>query len=145
MPCVRARFGIGLVFCLAAGCASDRDAVDRRLAGLSDDIARLQATNDRLMQRMDALEVESVPAREPSPAPKAAAPAVEHPPLKVVKLEPDSGTTAMANPPREVSPAERPDAPGDRPVIRVRGKADSKADDRAPSASVRVVEEGQAK
>jgi hypothetical protein len=97
------------------------------------------------MQRMDAIEVERVPAREPSTAPKAAAPAVEHAPLKVVKLEPENGATALASPAREVSPAERPDAPGDRPVIRLRGKADTKPDERASSASVRVVEEGQGK
>ena len=61
-----------LVIPLAAGCASDRDAIDRRLEGLSEDITRLQATNDRLMQRVDQLEVERASRREaktPTPAP----------------------------------------------------------------------------
>lgn len=135
-----------LVLPLAAGCASDRDAIDRRLEGLSEDITRLQATNDRLMQRLDQLEVERASRREA----KAPAPPVqpEHAPLKVVKLEPESASSA-SSPSAPVSAAELPDAPGDRPVIRLRGrsdrKVDSKSDDKGPAVSVRVVDEGAAK
>jgi hypothetical protein len=82
MLSVGARLGLCLVLGLAPACASDRDAIDRRLAGLSDDISRLQATNDRLMQRVDALELERSTRREP--AATAAAPPIEHPPRKVV-------------------------------------------------------------
>lgn len=135
-----------LVCLAAAGCASDRDAIDRRLEGLSEDITRLQSTNDRLMQRLDQLEVERASRREvQAPAP-AAQP--EHAPLKVVKLEPTS-PTPVSSPNTPVSPAELPDAPGDRPVIRLRGrsdgKLDSRSDDKSPAVSVRVVDEGAAK
>jgi hypothetical protein len=140
MLSVRAHLGLFLVFGLASACASDRDAIDRRLAGLSDDISRLQATNDRLMQRVDALELERSTRRERAGA--TPAPALEHAPLKVVKLEPASGAPAQSNTPPELAAAERPDAPGERPVIRLRGKADPKGEERAPAASVRVVEEG---
>jgi outer membrane murein-binding lipoprotein Lpp len=146
MPLVGLRLGISMLVCLAAGCASDRDAIDRRLEGLSEDITRLQATNDRLLQRVDQLEVERASRRDakaPTPAPQ-----LEHAPLKVVKLEPES-TNAAAPPTGAMSPAELPDAPGDRPVIRLRGrsdgKADSKSDDKTPAVSVRVVDEGAAK
>jgi hypothetical protein len=144
MAFVRARVACGVVFLLAAGCASDRDAIDRRLAGLSEDITRLQATNDRLLQRVDALEVERATKADAATRPKAPAP-LEHAPLKVVKLEPDSGMAALPSRSPDVSPAERPDAPGERPVIRVRGRGDATPDDRPPTASVRVVEEGEAK
>lgn len=129
---------------LIPACASDRDAIDSRLADLSEDISRLQATNDRLLQRVDALELERTTRRE-RPAATPAAPLAEHAPLKVVRLEPSNGLAARAPASPDVSPAERPDAPGDRPVIRLRGKADPKSDDRAPQTSVRVVDEVGAK
>jgi hypothetical protein len=150
MTSVRLRVGIGAVFWLATGCASDRDAIDRRLAGLSEDISRLQATNDRLVQRVDALEVERSTAR-PQGSKSGAKPApVEHAPLKVVKLEPaESSIATLSARTPDVAPAERPDAPGERPVIRLRGRGDSKADskggDGPPRESVRVVEEGEGK
>jgi hypothetical protein len=152
MTSVRLRVGIGVVFWLATGCASDRDAIDRRLAGLSEDISRLQATNDRLVQRVDALEVERSSVRQQgskSGAKLAAAP-VEHAPLKVVKLEPaESGIATLSARTPDVAPAERPDAPGERPVIRLRGRGDSKSDNKGgdgpPRESVRVVEEGEGK
>jgi hypothetical protein len=81
---------------------------------------------------------------------KPPAAAVEHAPLKVVKLEPAEGgiATLSARTP-DVAPAERPDAPGERPVIRLRGRGDSKADSKGgegpPRESVRVVEEGEGK
>lgn len=143
MAPVRLRLGFGVVFLLATGCASDRDAIDRRLAGLSDDITRLQAVNDRLVQRVDALEIERAAKRQQLSQPKAS-PAVEHAPLKVVKLEPEGGVAGLGAPSPDVSPAERPDAPGERPVIRLRGGSSPKSDSRgdgSPSASVRVVDE----
>jgi hypothetical protein len=141
MASVRLGLGFCLVLGIVCGCASDRNTIDRRLAGLSDDISRLQATNDRLMQRVDALELERTQRRE-RPADAAPAPTVvEHAPLRVVKVEPPRGTQTQDNIGREVAPEERPDAPGERPVIRVRGKADTKADERPPTASVRLVEE----
>ncbi len=135
--------GISLLVCLAAaGCASDRDAIDRRLEGLSEDITRLQVTNDRLMQRLDQLEVERASRRQVKTP--AAAPQPEHAPLKVVKLEPEPSSPA-APAGSAISPAELPDAPGDRPVIRLRGRSDGNSKSDAPAVSVRVVDEGAAK
>jgi hypothetical protein len=106
-----------------AGCASDRDAIDKRMAGLRDDITRLQAENDHLGERVDALEVKG-----PAPAKAAATPAepkVERAPLKVVKLVPGEGPAPSGDAEApELAADERPDAPGTRPVIRLRGKGE---------------------
>lgn len=109
-----------------AGCASDKNAIDKRMAGLRDDITRLQAENDRLGERMEALEVKT-----PAPAPKNAAAAaptdtkVERAQLKVVKLLPGEAPAASSDAAAvELAADERPDAPGARPVIRLRGKGE---------------------
>jgi hypothetical protein len=105
------------------GCASDRDAIDKRMSGLREDITRLQAENDRLGERVDALEVKGSPA--PTKAAAPADPKLERAPLKVVKLVPGDGpaTSSDAEAP-ELAADERPDAPGTRPMIRLRGKGE---------------------
>ena len=128
----------------ALGCASDREGMQRRLAERADDIARVQAKHDRLSERLDALEMQKAAPAVPAPAagaPQAAAPAerVERPPLKVVKLEPTEELPLSRPKAPEIAPEERPDAPGDRPVIRLRGKGEPQGASR-PSASVRVVD-----
>lgn len=111
-----------------SGCSTDRDAMDKRLAGLRDDIARLQADNDRLSERVDALETHPAPA--PVPAKDTAASKEEsRPPLKVVKLVPNAAPAGDSNS-GDVAVDERVDAPGNRPVIRVYGR-DSRDDRRA--------------
>ncbi|MFO7179239.1 MAG: hypothetical protein DIU78_011120 [Pseudomonadota bacterium] len=123
------------------GCASDREGLERRLAELADDIARLQAKNDRLSERLDALETQQSAATPAAPAatPAPAAERVERPPLKVVKLEPPEDLPLSRPKSPEVAPEERPDAPGDRPVIRLRGKGEPGNASRS-TASVKVVE-----
>ncbi|HWA74692.1 MAG TPA: hypothetical protein VG937_20245 [Polyangiaceae bacterium] len=111
-----------------AGCASDRDAIDKRMAGLRDDITRLQAENDRLGDRVDALEVKNSAPASKNAAPAPAESKVERAPLKVVKLLPGEAPAGTADAEAaELAADERPDAPGTRPVIRLRGKdADSR-------------------
>jgi len=115
------RSAFSLLCLLALGCSSDRDAIEKRLSTLRDDITRVQAENDRLSERVETLEVKQ--SAPPAPA-EAASARVERPALKVVKLVPDEagGESGAASPGAEPSPEERPDAPGTRPVIRVRGK-----------------------
>ena len=105
------------------GCASNQDGMEKRLASLRDDITRLQADNDRLVERVDALETR--PTRAPAPATAPAEKVNSRAPLKVVTLTPDDVAAPMDDAaPQEVAVDDRPDAPGSRPVIRVRGKAE---------------------
>lgn len=101
------------------GCSSERDATNKRLAELGEDIRKLQSSHDSVLGRLDSLELKT--ARDvPQNAPRAQR--VERPELKVVKVvpqgDPVTGAVAFDS---EITPEERPDAPGPRPVIRLRG------------------------
>lgn len=130
---------------LLVGCSSDRDAMEKRLGSLREDITRLQADNDRLGERVGRLEVTSTPALAPTAgAAQAAAdqPAstakLERPPLKVIRLVPHDApavSTGVAS--GDVTADERPDAPGTRPLIRLRGKADSREEGSSAPAVAR--------
>lgn len=108
--------------------------MEKRLGSLREDITRLQADNDRLGERIGRLEVTSSPPLVPATgAAQAAAdqPAasakLERPPLKVIRLVPlDASAVSASAPTGDVTADESPDAPGTRPVIRLRGKADSR-------------------
>lgn len=137
----RARSALLLCCWLLVGCSSDRDAMEKRLGSLREDITRLQADNDRLGERIGRLEVTSTPAtastagatqaaagatQAAAGAPSASA-ALERPPLKVIRLVPqDAAAVSPGVGTAEVTADESPDAPGTRPVIRLRGKADSR-------------------
>lgn len=127
-----------LFACLSSGCSSDRDAIEKRLSELREDIRKLQANNDSLATRLDSLETR-VAASTPSSSPTSTAEArVERPPLRVVKLVPGGdGDNAVVSDdaPTEVKPEERPDAPGQRPVIRLRGKGGDGVDALARQSS----------
>jgi hypothetical protein len=117
-------------FC-AWGCSSDRDAMEKRLAELGKDIQRLQSSNDELADRLGDLEtkVATAPA---APRSEPGEKRLERPPLRVVKLVPgaDAELPADGGPAvAEVAPDERPDAPGQRPVIRLRGGKESRSSD----------------
>ena len=119
------------LFALAAlGCTSSHDGVDKRLASLRDDITHLQTDNDRLIERVDALEArQSRPTPTPTPAAPPAEKANAKAPLKVVKLFPGDAPPVTDDPgaPQELAADERPDAPGTRPVIRLTGKGDGES------------------
>ena len=125
-------FSTLVLFLGAAGCASDRDAIDKRMAGLRDEISRLQAENDRIGERVDALEARAVAPPPKNARPGFADPKVERAPLKVVKLLPGEAGTAEAEA-GELAADERPDAPGPRPVIRLRGRDAEGREDRGSS------------
>ena len=110
--------------------------MEKRLNALRDDISHLQADNDRLTERLDGLEAKG---REPSKAASAAPTEPARPNLRVVKLSPDNNVV-QAN--SEVLPEDRPDAPGNRPMIRVRGQRDGRSVEEPRSAmSVRAAAE----
>jgi hypothetical protein len=134
---MRAAFVCSLILGAVSGCGSDRDAMDKRLNGLRDDIARLQADNDRLSERVDALEAHPAPAAAPV-AQTASEPKTDssaRPPLKVVKLVPNASPAGDSTS-GDVPADERVDAPGNRPVIRVYGR-ESRDERRAQASSAR--------
>jgi hypothetical protein len=93
---------------------------------MQDEITRLQNQNDRLVERVDAIEVRDAKAvRSEKPAPAANN---ERPSLKVVKVVPED-TSGMPSSPQVGTPApgEAADDPSPRPVIKVRGGAKSES------------------
>jgi hypothetical protein len=105
------------------GCSSGLEGVDKRLAAMQDEIAKLQGQNDHLVERVDAMELRQAKAES---APKATATAStaaasERPSLKVVKVVPDD-TSGMPSPQIGTqAPGEAADDPSPRPLIKLRG------------------------
>jgi hypothetical protein len=121
----------GLGFCLAlgalTGCSSGLEGVEKRLSSMQDEITRLQNQNDRLVERVDAVEVKQAKAPAAS-ATKASLPAgSERPSLKIVKVVPED-TAGMPSPQVGTqAPGDAADDPSPRPVIKLRGSG-GKAD-----------------
>ncbi len=103
--------------CLVSGCGSDKDKIEKRLTEMRDEITRLQNSQDRVGERLMALEVQQASTKNKTSKAKAAEDtSVERPPLKVIKLAPDGSATEAAE------PAEPADDKADRPTIKLRGK-----------------------
>ncbi|MBE7485032.1 MAG: hypothetical protein HS104_34320 [Polyangiaceae bacterium] len=128
------------LFAVACG-GGNKETLEKRVANLQEELTRVQNTNDRLAERVQALEI--VGMRAPKAAPEAApeaAPAAEpgservaRPTLKVVKLAP--GATAPAGEPEAETPAAE-DEKGPRPVIKDHGvRAPAWAKPPAPRAT----------
>jgi cell division septum initiation protein DivIVA len=109
------------------GCSSGLEGVQKRLSSMQDEITRLQNQNDRLVERVDAIEVreaKTTPAGKSRPAAQAAA-ASERPSLKVVKVVPED-TSGMPSPQVGTqAPGDAADDPSPRPVIKLRGSGKS--------------------
>jgi hypothetical protein len=124
------------------GCASDNDAISKRLAELRKDIQRLQSSNDELADRMNDLETK-VATSPPSPRSEPGENRRERPPLRVVKLVPGGSAEAPTDGAPEMAPEERPDAPGQRPVIRLRGGKESRASDASDTLARQASEDSR--
>lgn len=123
---------------LLLGCSGDHDAMKKRLAELTDDVTRMQSTQDRLEERLAAVELRGMQA-SPARAEKRADPPGTHPLLKVVHVAPGDPAPDVdpAADPDDSVPAPPPDEDdGPRPVIKGVGDhfetsttgGDSKAD-----------------
>lgn len=122
LGCCVAAFGL-------TGCSSGLEGVDKRLSAMQDEISKVQSQNDRLVERIDAMEVRQ--ARVESTKPAAAATAgsnpAERPNLKVVKVLPED-TSGMPSPQVGTqAPGEAADDPSPRPVIKLRGSGEGKS------------------
>jgi hypothetical protein len=100
---------IALSFVAFLSCSSDRDANEKRLAELRDEMTRVQNASDRLEDRVSALEVSAMSTARANaaaaPAPEAAP--VYRPRLKVVHVTPENPQVAPepdnANPERSAN------------------------------------------
>jgi hypothetical protein len=126
--------GLAVAALAAAGCGGGKDAIEREVAGLQAELAKVRADNAVLAGRLDALERAGRPRGAGEPAPASAPRPSDRPDLEVVRLAPpDSGpptaAPAPAFAPAAVSapapasahapapaPASAPDEP--RPLLR---------------------------
>ncbi|MBK7585988.1 MAG: hypothetical protein IPI67_38105 [Myxococcales bacterium] len=121
------RSALGLVvvpcalFAVACG-GSNRDALEKRVATMQEELTRVQNTNDRLAERMQALEIIGMRGQRTAEAPSQPAEPEEtrvaRPTLKVVKLGPGAAA-APAEPEAEEAPAAEEKGP--RPVLKEYG------------------------
>jgi TolA-binding protein len=130
--------------CLATallGCSSGLEGVDKRLAAMQEEITKVQGQNDRLVERLDAVEArqakqESAAKAAPvggagkatgNAAASTGGPTVsERPSLKVVKVLPEDDAGMPSPHVGTQAPGEAADDPSPRPLIKLRGggKAD---------------------
>jgi hypothetical protein len=109
---------------VVVGCGSGKDAMEKRLSSLQEEVTRLQNTNDRLAERMQALEIQGfaahAAAKEEAKALGPEDTRVVRPPLKVVKVAPGDGPIRDegAGPDAEATPEDSGEA---RPVLRDHG------------------------
>lgn len=98
------------------GCGSS-DRLKKQVSGLETQLTALRADQDRLEERLAAVELSS---SVPSHAAPAAAERVERPRLKIIHLSPDDQEPA-AEKAVEPPPASAPDSAARRPIIRGTG------------------------
>lgn len=124
-----------LVAALLGGCSSGLEGVDKRLSAMQDEIVKVQNQNDRLVERIDAMEARQAKTESSAPPAAVAAAGPERPSLKVVKVVPED-TSGMPSAPQggAVAPGEAADDPSPRPVIKLRGgKSESKSESKGES------------
>ena len=112
------------------GCSSGLEGVDKRLAAMQDEISKMQSKNDRLVERVDAMEARQAKAEtKAKPAAVASGSSTsERPSLKVVKVVPED-TSGMPSPHvGSPPPGEAADDPSPRPVIKLRGSTGKSAE-----------------
>jgi hypothetical protein len=114
--------GVLVALCSVSACGGNHDELSKRLAAIQLDLSKLQSHSDRLEERLEALEMRKAAAVSAKLASEGAG-TVEHPPLKIVKLEPGDDThDAPADAPTaELRPEDSAADKSPRPVIRVYG------------------------
>lgn len=119
MPPMCRYFALVLPLGLAA-CGHGKDAADRRFDELGSQIVRLQADQDRFVERLEALEGAEATRQEESDRRAAEASPEQRPRLRVVKVRPDENVDQ-----NDAPPADAVDPPGSepRPVVRVVGQS----------------------
>lgn len=84
-------------FLSLAGCASDGDAVEKRLSKMHEEVTRLQNDTDRMAERLDAMEMrQSAAPRMDERVASTESTSVTRPKLKVVRVQADGEPFAAA-------------------------------------------------
>jgi hypothetical protein len=105
---------------LAAGCASDKDHVEKQLAKLNDDVRHMQSETDRMAERLDAMEARQASVPRASEERVASnSPAIVRPKLKVVRMEPGEESEDVSE------PAAQPAQEDGGPRVLIRGEGTS--------------------
>jgi hypothetical protein len=115
---LRAAPRLGLLSVALAGCASEGEALEKRLAKLQEEVTRVQAETDRMAERLDAMELrQATQQRAEERVASAEVANTSRPKLKVVRVE-SIGALDDAN--AEQAPA---DDSGPRVIIQGEGKS----------------------
>lgn len=115
---LRAAGGLGVLSVALAGCASEGEALEKRLAKLQEEVTRVQAETDRMAERLDAMELrQATQQRAEERVASAEVANTSRPKLKVVRVD-SGGDLDAAN--VEHVPA---DDSGPRVIIQGEGKS----------------------
>jgi hypothetical protein len=95
-----------LLFPVISGCATSSDAIEKKLSSLREEIQKLQNENDRVGERLEAIELRQAREEAKGTEVKTAkedSGVVSRPPLKVLRLSPEGnseeGQAEPATPP----------------------------------------------
>ena len=113
--------GCALTAALLGGCSSGLEGVDKRLSAMQDEIIKVQNQNDRLVERVEAMEARQVKAETTKPAAPPGTHPSERPSLKVVKVVPEDTAGIPSPQVGTQAPGEAADDPSPRPLIKLRG------------------------
>lgn len=122
----------------AIGCGSDKDSLEKRVGALREEVVALQNNNDRLAERLMAIEMrqdQAAPARTraaTSSETETSEGNIERPPLKVVRLAPGSKEAPAAEKAAEAAEMAEDETP--RPMIRDLGSGRRARTGAAPGA-----------
>ena len=109
---------------LLAACGGGHDDLSKRLASVQADLVKLQTHNDRLEQRLEAVEMRQAAPPPVQPVGAAASATTSgRPPLMVVKLEPgdDAREASTSAPTAALRPEDSAADQSPRPMIRLYG------------------------
>jgi TolA-binding protein len=109
-----------LLFPVISGCATNSEAIEKKLSSLREEIQKLQNENDRMSERLEAIELrqareeaESAEAKNAKEAPAV----VTRPRLKVLHLSPESAPEEGPAPPASGAPGAK-----EEPRIMLKGQ-----------------------
>ena len=124
-----------LLLCSAViGCGGS-DRLKKQVSALESEITAMRADQDRLEERLSAVELAAQVPKTAAAAPTAER--VERPRLKVIHLAPEDTESPVEAAAPEATPAATPEPAGHRPVIRGTGDRVIKVGDEAGDESTR--------